>query len=209
MILPLCPLCEGSSIPFFEQQYFRCNHCNGVFLDSSYFVSASEEKARYEEHLNDVNDENYQHFVSPITDQVIDKYPKTAAGLDFGSGNAPVITHVLNRNGFRVAQYDIFYAPDTSVLDHGYDFIAACEVVEHFHQPKKEFTLLRSLLKPGGSLFIMTNMITKPERFENWYYRRDPTHVFFYTPETFEYIRTTYGFNELIINNRLITLAVN
>ena len=27
-----------------------------------------------------------------------------------------------------------------------------------------------------------------PKVFENWYYRRDPSHVFFYSKETMEYI---------------------
>jgi cyclopropane fatty-acyl-phospholipid synthase-like methyltransferase len=100
----------------------------------------------------------------------------------------------------------VFYAPDSHVLEQKYDFITACEVVEHFHYPEKEFRLLRSLLKPGGTLYIMTNMITKPERFQNWYYRRDPTHVFFYTPDTFEYIREYFGFDGLTIDQRLIIL---
>lgn len=178
-------------------------------MDPDYFLSPSEEKSRYEEHLNDVEDPNFQHFVAPITDKVISSHPKTAFGLDFGSGNAPVISHVLNQKGYNIQQYDVFYAPDKQVLDQKYDFITACEVVEHFHDPAKEFKLLRRLLKPGGKLYIMTNMLTKPERFLNWYYRRDPTHVFFYTPETFWYIQEEFGFDNLTIDQRLIILSKN
>lgn len=176
-------------------------------MDPVFFVNSDQEKARYEEHLNEVEDPQFQQFVKPITDRVRSTFAITASGLDFGSGIAPVISHVLENHGYSIKQYDVFYAPDTQVLKQEYDFITACEVVEHFHNPLKEFKLLRSLLIPGGKLYIMTNMITKPERFANWYYRRDPTHVFFYTPETFEYIKTTFCFDRLEIDKRLVTLS--
>ncbi len=208
MNVPDCPLCSGVSVPFFEDQYFRCTTCNGVFMKAAYHVEKSDEKQRYEEHNNDIHDPAYQNFVSPITDSVLLEFDENAIGLDFGSGTAPVISHVLSQKNYQMQQYDVFFAPNTKVLSQKYDFIACCEVVEHFHQPDKEFGLLRTLLKPGGKLYIMTNMITKPERFANWYYRRDPTHVFFYTPKTFEFIKDYFGFDSLTINSRMITLSL-
>jgi len=203
---PDCPLCSGSSVTFFEDQYFRCTTCNGVFMDAQFFVDSTEEKQRYEEHNNNIHDPGYQNFVGPITESVLEDFDRNAIGLDFGSGTAPVISHVLSQKGYEMHQYDVFFAPNEDSLTRNYDFIACCEVVEHFHDPNREFKLLHSLLKPGGKLYIMTNMITKPERFANWYYRRDPTHVFFYTPETFEFIKTNFGFDSLTFDKRLIIL---
>ena len=34
----------------------------------------------------------------------------------------------------------------------------------------------------------MTTFLPKDELFENWYYRRDPTHVVFYKKETLQHI---------------------
>jgi hypothetical protein len=34
----------------------------------------------------------------------------------------------------------------------------------------------------------MTTFLTEDKQFENWYYRRDPTHVVFYSKKTFEII---------------------
>lgn len=34
----------------------------------------------------------------------------------------------------------------------------------------------------------MTTFLTEDKLFENWYYRRDPTHVVFYSQKTFEVI---------------------
>lgn len=209
MNYPDCTLCSGNSIPFFQDRYFRCTTCNGVFMDSEFFVESTEEKQRYEEHNNDIHDPGFQKFVAPITESVLKDFHQNAIGLDFGSGTAPVISHVLSQMGYEMYQYDVFFAPDEETLTRKYDFIACCEVVEHFHKPGQEFKLLRSLLKPSGKLYIMTNMITKPDRFENWYYRRDPTHVFFYTPETFEYIKEEFGFDGLTIDKRLIILSKN
>lgn len=178
-------------------------------MDAAFFVDPTEEKQRYEEHNNDIHDPEYQKFVSPITESVLNDFDQNVIGLDFGSGTAPVISHVLSQKGHEMQQYDVFFAPNKDALNRKYDFIACCEVVEHFHDPAKEFKLLRSLLKPNGKLYIMTNMITKPERFANWYYRRDPTHVFFYTPETFGYIKEEFGFDGLTLDKRLITLSLN
>jgi hypothetical protein len=40
----------------------------------------------------------------------------------------------------------------------------------------------------GGWLGIMTSFLTTDDAFESWYYRRDPTHVTFYSEKTFEVI---------------------
>jgi SAM-dependent methyltransferase len=203
----VCPLCYGSSIPFYKDEYSRCLQCNAVFMHPAFYVDSDTEKSRYEEHNNDITDCGYQKFVSPITDTIKTHYDNTANGLDFGSGTGPVITHVLHQLGYRVNQFDKYFATDRSVLNQQYDFIACCEVVEHFHKPKEEFHLLAGLLKPGGRLLIMTKMITRASAFGNWYYRRDPTHVFFYTPETFTYIKNNFDFDDLEIQERLIILT--
>jgi hypothetical protein len=45
-----------------------------------------------------------------------------------------------------------------------------------------------SMLEENGILAIMTSFLSNIEDFENWYYRRDPTHVVFYSQETFKVI---------------------
>jgi SAM-dependent methyltransferase len=95
--------------------------------------------------------------------------------------------------------FDPFFHPDASVLEESYDFIAASEVAEHLYDPAKEFARLRRLLKPGGRLGIMTERCSHETDFGSWYYRRDPTHVAFYSRETLEWIRDKYAFKELRI----------
>ena len=51
----------------------------------------------------------------------------------------------------------------------------------------------------------MTTFIPDNEKFENWYYRRDPTHVVFYNKKTFDFIgsqrkwKTEYPEKNIII----------
>ena len=69
-----------------------------------------------------------------------------------------------------------------------YNFITCTETAEHFFNPNREFKTLDSILAPGGWLGVMTTFLTEDKSFENWYYRRDPTHVVFYAEKTFEVI---------------------
>lgn len=167
------------------------------------------EKERYLTHNNDVNDLRYRGFVSPIVESVIKYFnPEDHVGLDFGAGTGPVITKILSEINFKVFAYDPFFLPYPELLEKSYDFIACCEVIEHFHNPAKEFKLLRSMLLPGGKLFCMTHIYDSGIDFSNWYYKNDPTHVFIYQKETLDYIKDKYSFRELKIENRLISLSL-
>ncbi len=90
--------------------------------------------------------------------------------------------------GHSMAIYDQFYARDSSVLERSYDFITATEVLEHLHHPRRELDRLWGLLKPGGSLGVMTKLVRDPEAFAGWHYKNDPTHVCFFSRSTFEWL---------------------
>ena len=85
-----------------------------------------------------------------------------------------------------------FTIPDLShnneIFLKKYDFITCTETAEHFYDPFKEFNILNDLLIAGGWLGLMTCFMTDDSLFENWQYRKDPTHVVFYTRETLEVI---------------------
>ena len=89
---------------------------------------------------------------------------------------------------------DVVDRADAKALDQQYDFITASEVVEHFYSPQKEFDLLANQLKPNGLLALMTALYDDSIDFKNWYYRKDPTHVAFYSRATFNYLARKYYF---------------
>ncbi|PKD21303.1 hypothetical protein APR40_07300 [Salegentibacter salarius] len=164
------------------------------------------EKSRYLEHNNDVTDERYQKFTSPITHYILKNFSPLDKGLDFGSGTGPVISSMLEQHNYIVKKYDPYFANFPDLLEEKYDYIFACEVVEHFYNPRAEFLKLKSLLKPEGALILMTLLYNGDLDFKNWRYRMDPTHVFIYQKETFQFIKDSMDFKKLIIDGRLIVL---
>jgi len=206
--MSLCPLCGSKSELFFKDEFYQCPTCAGIFKNQAFLLDAKDEKERYELHSDDVNDLGYQKFVSPITQSVLNDFTKDADGLDFGSGNSQIVATVLQDNGYNVKVYDPFFAPIVENLQQKYDYITSCEVIEHFNNPHKEFTLLKSLLKEDGKLYCMTHLYDESIDFSKWYYKNDPTHIFIYQAKTVAFIKNHFGFSDFAIDKRLIILSV-
>jgi SAM-dependent methyltransferase len=203
-----CPLCQHSGKPFYRNVFFGCDHCYGIYRNRAYYISSEEEKKRYENHNNDVNDERYRQFVSPITNRVLQDFSPEHNGLDFGAGTGLVISKVLEGNGYNIVQYDPFFENHEHLLRFQYNYIVCCEVIEHFQNPNKEFTNLRSMLKPNGQLICMTHVYDGSTPFHDWYYKNDPTHVFIYQKPTIEYIARHFNLHLLKFEDRLIVWGV-
>ncbi len=203
-INPTCPLCGSLSENFFQEKFFICSTCSGIFRPKHFLLDSISEKKRYETHNNDVNDIRYQNFVSPITKAIFKEYTSTHQGLDFGAGTGPVISKLLTDDGYNIKLYDPYFHNFPELLNHQYDYIACCEVVEHFYDPLKEFKLLKSLLKNNGALFCMTSLYDATIGFTKWYYKDDPAHVFIYQKETITWIQNNVGFSKVIIEDKLI-----
>lgn len=201
-----CTLCDTKLYETADKYYFICSMCGAYVKDEKYYLSSNKEKKRYKEHDNDVYDERYQNFTSPITDAVLENHRADQLGLDYGSGTGPVISKQLRDHGYQVKLYDPFFHPDNDYLNHRYDYIFSCEVFEHFHEPKQEIEKLLQLLKPKGRLYIMTHLYDSEIDFEHWYYRNDPTHVFIYTSRTIEFIAKKYLLEIEEMTDRLIVL---
>jgi SAM-dependent methyltransferase len=203
-----CPLCNSKSEVFYnapKQLFYKCDNCFGIFLSRDLLPTNETEIERYQYHNNDVNDLNYQKFVSPIVNSVKQHFNSTHKGLDFGAGTGPVLSKMLQEANYQIKQYDPFFHNYPELLNEKYDYIASCEVIEHFHYPYKEFELLKKMLQPNGKLFCMTDIYNPTIDFANWYYKNDPTHVFIYQKETFEWIKTTFNFSDLTIDKRLVS----
>lgn len=186
----------------------QCSKCFSVFLHPEYYISKSEEKAHYETHDNNPSDIRYQNFVSPIVNSILNDFEVEDHGLDFGSGTGSPIVKMLTDNGYTISQYDLFFHNEEKILGSSYNYIACCEVAEHFKNPYEEFKMLRSLLLPGGKLYIMTELFKEAIDFDKWYYKNDPTHVFLYHRQAFEFIKQEFGFETVFIDKRLIVLSL-
>jgi SAM-dependent methyltransferase len=209
-LVSTCQLCLGSSTVFYQfkdRLYHQCSNCRGIFVDEGLRPDRVTEKLRYEEHNNDVMNEKYQQFVTPITEAIFNNHSKEDKGLDFGAGTGPVISKLLKDSNYCIGQYDPLFHNYPALLNDKYDYIACCEVIEHFHNPKKDFGLLKKLLKKGASLYCMTHLYDESIDFHNWYYKNDPTHVFIYQKPTIHWIQQEFGFLNVTIADRLITFS--
>ncbi|HKL38811.1 MAG TPA: class I SAM-dependent methyltransferase, partial [Bacteroidales bacterium] len=189
------------------RRYYQCSFCHSILLDPDEHLSLQEEKERYEKHNNDVDDPRYQQFVSPVVESVLRHHTRRERGLDYGAGTGPVITKLLRDRYYTIETYDPFFDDNPEVLQSSYDYIVCCEVAEHFHRPYEEFQRLHQLMKPGGSLYCMTQLYREGIDFQAWNYKNDETHVIFYHPGAIKWIARQNGFAKTtIMDNKLFIL---
>ncbi len=189
-----CLLCgDRNTDLFFEDEirhYFRCPSCSLVFVPPEEFLCPVEEKKRYDLHQNSPDDKRYREFLGRLFNPLREKLPTGSKGLDFGSGPGPTLSLMFKEAGYPMTIYDAFYAKNPEALREQYDFITATETLEHVHNPKKELDQLWACLRPHGWLGIMTKLVLGKEKFSKWHYKNDPTHVSFFSRETFEWLAT-------------------
>lgn len=205
---PACPLCASSDYYDFScrsKVYSRCQTCDLVWLQRNQLLSEPAEKAIYDTHQNQLDDPGYRQFLSRSLNQVIEHIAPPAQGLDFGCGPGPALIKMAVELGYQMQAYDKFYADHPEVLNQTYDFITCTEVVEHLVDPLPILDQLWSITRPGGLLVIQTKRVLDDERFCNWHYRNDPTHISFFSETSFRWLaqhwQTQIGFphNDVVI----------
>jgi len=203
-----CPLCLAEQVFHFFQdpirEYFHCSTCSLTFVSPNYFLSAEEEKARYDTHENSPDDPGYRNFLSRLFDPLHPLLAQGSCGLDFGSGPGPTLSLMFEEHGYAMSLYDVFYAKHHEALHQTYDFITATEVLEHLHCPGQDLNRLWDCLNPGGYLGIMTKLAPTKEHFANWYYKKDPTHVSFFSRSTFEWLAVRWQATITIIGDDVV-----
>lgn len=188
----VCPVCRAPSGESFQhiegKSYWRCRTCEATWLDPAHHLSRHDEYAHYLHHENHVDDPGYRRFLSKLSTPLLSRLAPGQQGLDFGCGPGPALAAMLREAGHDMALYDPFFHDEPSALARDYDFITCTETVEHLHAPADVFDQLDGMLRPGGWLAVMTCFQTEDTLFATWHYRRDPTHVVFFRPRSFEVI---------------------
>lgn len=164
-----------------------------IFLVPGAHPALLDEVLRYLEHDNRRDDPEYLRFLRRLGDPLCAAVRPGARGLDFGCGPVPVLGEWLTAQGRPTASYDPLFHPGDHLLRERYDFVACSEVVEHAHDPAAMFRQLDALLAPGGTLGVMTRFHSVDVPFATWWYRRDPTHVCFYSPSTMQWIAQRFA----------------
>lgn len=181
-----CLICKGETYPLEDLEikvtHHVCRTCGYAFKDRAHLVDPAKEKALYSNHQNTMENEGYVNMFERFLDFTVDSGSAFGPALDFGSGPGPVLYELLKRRGFESHYYDPYFNDDETVFLRSYGLITSTEVFEHLNDPVGTFRQLEALLKPGGSLAVMTQL--RPEgdsEFLKWWYRRDQTHIGFFT----------------------------
>ncbi len=203
-----CPLClSDATRPIYQDKnrnYLRCSVCQLVFVPKQFHLNAADEQAQYDHHENDPNDSGYRKFLGRLADPLLQRLTSNSQGLDFGCGPGPCLSVMLEEQGHSMDLFDLYYANNSSVFERQYDFITATEVVEHLSQPMVELQRLWALIKTGGYLGLMTKLVEDADKFANWHYKTDPTHISFFSQQSFAYLGQQWGSAPTIIGADVI-----
>ncbi len=214
MVDILCRLCGERTVTLVHKKigrFYQCQCCGFIFKDKRDYITEEVEFHIYEQHNNCLEDNRYvQYFREFIEHAVLPYCPSEKKGLDFGSGPVPVLAPILEKEyGYTMDIYDKFYAKEKVYQGKEYALITSTEVIEHLSNPMAYFQLFKTLLKPRGTLAIMTQFYTSVDyNFIGWHYMRDRSHISFYTPESIDYIGRCVGLKRIYTDEKkYITLT--
>ncbi|MFW6298838.1 MAG: class I SAM-dependent methyltransferase [Bacillota bacterium] len=186
-----CPICQGATYPLKDPEikvtHHVCKTCGYTFKDKAHRVDENQEKNLYSNHQNTLENKGYVAMFERFLAFALEEKRVVGPALDFGSGPGPVLFELLKRRGFESYHYDPYFHKDDQVFNRAYGFITSTEVFEHLSAPRATFQRLADLLKPKGFLAIMTSLRPDDDQaFLTWWYRRDPTHIGFFTEQAMQ-----------------------
>ena len=164
-------------------------------MPNRFLLNPEAERERYLLHENEPDDANYRAFLARLLDEVTPLLEPGAEGLDYGCGEPPVLVIMLRERGFRAEGWDLFFAPDAAPLKRTWDFVTCSETAEHFSRPLIEFERFDRLVRPGGIIGVMTQMLQDRADFADWHYRYDQTHISYFSSTTMRWIAGRFGWS--------------
>ena len=193
-----CTLCFSDHLkelrpPKDRRAYYQCQNCLLIFTDEKYHLTIEDEKYQYKQHNNGIDQPGYVEFLSRVIDPALHYLHGGMTGCDYGCGPSPTLSKIIEKKGIQCDNYDPAFG--FVHLREKYDFIFSTECFEHFFYPARDIVKIDNLLKVNGYLMVMTLQYHDLERFQNWFYKRDPTHVSFYHNKTFDYICEEYNYS--------------
>lgn len=215
-----CPLCASENLTSYHtdkrREYFCCEVCQLVFVPPVYHLNEQQEKAEYDKHDNSQLDKGYARFlnraVTPLAQRLTTLFGddlRHLNGLDFGCGEGAFLSHLAFKQGLKMDNYDLYYHPNHELLNRQYDFITLTEVIEHIASPRDCIAQLNAMLSDKAVLLMMTKRVLSQERFANWHYKQDPTHICFYSEATLHWIAQQYSWAIELVSDDIVVFYQN
>lgn len=189
----MCPLCHKEEAERFHQdssrEFFLCSSCTIIFVPRLSLISPSEEKKRYDSHQNDDHDPGYRDYFLKTVLPVFKELSPGSRGLDFGCGRTTLMADLFQDKGHETDSYDPFYFPNDQIFEKKYDFAVLNEVIEHLRDPSGTLKTLKTIVH--GPIFVRTKLYPPTEsEFAKWFYKRDITHVQFFSLKALSFLGT-------------------
>jgi 2-polyprenyl-3-methyl-5-hydroxy-6-metoxy-1,4-benzoquinol methylase len=196
----------------------KCGECGFVFVER---IPTTDELTRHYSGLYSERQESYE-WISPVTSKrfhewldFMEPYRKLNRILDVGCGVGHFLSHARDRGwevhgteftdisvdackkkGIHMKQGPLrseYYEPES------FDIITSLGVIEHINNPCEELPQMRSLLRPGGLLYITTpnfNSVSRDLLGEKWNVISYPGHLCYYTSRTLTRVLHSHGFKK-------------
>lgn len=168
-----CILCESSDLKVFDNRTFmyKCKDCGLVFDNprptQKLIWQHYSQKGKYDHWID--SDKAFQKYWNSYLKKLL-KYSKKGELLDIGAGIGMFLSKAkdyFNVTGTEVSDEGIAVAKERYGLDFvkgeleslefgdkKFDVITMSQILEHVPYPGKTLDHLKSILKPGGILFI-------------------------------------------------------
>jgi len=203
-------LCQSKNCsPFYtngKRNFFYCTECFLIFIPDHELISIEEEKKRYELHNNTISDEKYCSYLLKFIDN-LNRIPlQYSELLDFGCGKNNVLSTLLQKKGIICNGYDPHYGIALDILNKKYDGILLGEVLEHIRDLNNASVIIKECIKKEGVILIKTELYPSKDKFADWWYIYDLTHINFFTEKTITVIAEKINKKIFYSNNKNIFL---
>ena len=189
-----CRLCGFDRLTLVSQDkrraFYICENCELISVPKRYWLSADDEKKRYELHNNTLSNDGYVKFLSQMADEVQKVCDSNSRVLDFGSGANAVLSQLLNKKNINCRAYDPLFDKFLQNSGERFNIIVLCEVIEHLKNIRGEFEFIDKHLSKDGKIILRTQIYYDISKFSGWWYAQDAAHINFFNKKS---LQTTAG----------------
>lgn len=200
----------------------RCNVCRFVFIsdpwldyeaiysEAYYRGEGADRKLNYVEEAQQPSRTVRRYEWRGIAERVgaLTEISAETTWLDYGCGTGGLVSFLRGRGiqatGFeqgwcapRLRERGVPTIDEPTMAEHSgcFDVVTAIEVIEHTVDPVDVLRRIRSLLRPGGLLFLTTaNAAPFAEHLASWRYMTPEVHISFFEPATLALALRRAGF---------------